>query len=183
MRAWRKYWLTEVSAILRTALSCPMVVGSAFIWHVTPMGQGTKRGRRWSTLQGMDVGARPFNRESTRSAPDDRSQGSPVYRLWPARWCAPTDHRRVDKNANHSYYRPHASVMASEIGMYVCVCNSVTDRQIRHAARRGCESVEDLRRELKVATCCGKCEASAQRLLRECLVDATWSPELATATT
>jgi bacterioferritin-associated ferredoxin len=77
----------------------------------------------------------------------------------------------------------YASAMASEIGMYVCVCNSVTDRQIRQAVQHGCKSMEDLRRELKVATCCGKCEASARCVLGECLVDATWSPELAAGTT
>lgn len=41
--------------------------------------------------------------------------------------------------------------------MYVCLCHSVTDRQIRKAVRRGVGSVEELGQELGVATGCGRC--------------------------
>jgi len=51
--------------------------------------------------------------------------------------------------------------------MYVCVCNAVTDRQIRKARDNGASSVEDLSRELKVATCCGRCKDCANRILCE----------------
>ncbi|MBD3618703.1 MAG: bacterioferritin-associated ferredoxin [Chromatiales bacterium] len=53
--------------------------------------------------------------------------------------------------------------------MYVCVCNAVTDRQIRRAAARGATTVEDLSRELKVATCCGRCRDCARGVLEEAL--------------
>lgn len=53
--------------------------------------------------------------------------------------------------------------------MYVCVCNAVTDRQIRRAAARGATTVEDLGRELKVATCCGRCRDCARGVLEEAL--------------
>lgn len=53
--------------------------------------------------------------------------------------------------------------------MYVCVCNAVTDRQIRRAAVRGATTVEDLSRELKVATCCGRCRDCARAVLEEVL--------------
>ena len=66
--------------------------------------------------------------------------------------------------------------------MYVCVCNSVTDREIRRAVERGCDSMAKLRNELQVATCCGKCEACAREMLRECLSESAWSPKLAAAT-
>ena len=51
--------------------------------------------------------------------------------------------------------------------MYVCICNAVTDRQIRQARDNGACSVEDLGRELKVATCCGRCADCARKILCE----------------
>ena len=51
--------------------------------------------------------------------------------------------------------------------MYVCVCNKVTDRQIRKAAKKGCRGLDDLRRELGVATCCGCCAEMAGDILEE----------------
>jgi bacterioferritin-associated ferredoxin len=56
--------------------------------------------------------------------------------------------------------------------MYVCVCNAVTDRQIREAVERGCDSMAKLRNDLKVATCCGKCESCARQVLGESLGEA-----------
>lgn len=51
--------------------------------------------------------------------------------------------------------------------MYVCVCNSVTDRDIMKAADAGASTLEDLSDQLKVATCCGCCANCAKNLLRE----------------
>lgn len=62
--------------------------------------------------------------------------------------------------------------------MYVCVCNAVTDRQIRAAAQRGARSLNDLSAELKVATCCGRCGDHARRILDE-QGSPTWSPTTA----
>jgi bacterioferritin-associated ferredoxin len=53
--------------------------------------------------------------------------------------------------------------------MYVCVCNAVTERQIREAAHSGVSSVEGLQARLKVATCCGSCRDCARRVLGEAL--------------
>jgi bacterioferritin-associated ferredoxin len=49
--------------------------------------------------------------------------------------------------------------------MYVCVCNAVTDKHIRHAVSQGCDSMRKLRVELGVAGCCGKCAPEAKALL------------------
>ncbi len=49
--------------------------------------------------------------------------------------------------------------------MYVCICNSVTDREIREAAKNGANSLEALSHQLKVATCCGRCSDCALNLL------------------
>lgn len=51
--------------------------------------------------------------------------------------------------------------------MYVCVCNAVTDREIRQCAELGASSLCDLRDALGVATCCGRCADTADRVLRE----------------
>ncbi|SFZ78687.1 bacterioferritin-associated ferredoxin [Chitinimonas taiwanensis DSM 18899] len=49
--------------------------------------------------------------------------------------------------------------------MYVCICNAVTDKQIRRAVHNGCDSMRELRMELGVAACCGKCAPDARALL------------------
>jgi bacterioferritin-associated ferredoxin len=56
--------------------------------------------------------------------------------------------------------------------MIVCICNNVSDRKIRQAVEGGLTSMSDLRSQLDVGTCCGKCHSCAKTLLRECLEDA-----------
>ncbi len=51
--------------------------------------------------------------------------------------------------------------------MYVCICNSVTDKQIRKAAARGVDNLLELREELGVASCCGRCADVAEEILQE----------------
>jgi bacterioferritin-associated ferredoxin len=46
--------------------------------------------------------------------------------------------------------------------MIICICHRVSDRDIVRAAREGCSSFEELQFDLRVATCCGKCEDSAR---------------------
>lgn len=52
--------------------------------------------------------------------------------------------------------------------MFVCVCNAVTDREIRQCAELGVSSVADLKDSLGVAACCGRCACAADEILREC---------------
>ena len=49
--------------------------------------------------------------------------------------------------------------------MYVCICKSVTDSQIHEAIGRGARKLEDLSRELGVATGCGQCACFATEIL------------------
>jgi bacterioferritin-associated ferredoxin len=49
--------------------------------------------------------------------------------------------------------------------MIVCVCNNISDREIRQAVDLGLSSMEELRRDLGVSTCCGKCAAYAEEVL------------------
>lgn len=54
--------------------------------------------------------------------------------------------------------------------MYVCICNSVTERQIRMAVRDdGAVTFRQLQTQLNVAVCCGRCEPCARRVLAEAL--------------
>lgn len=51
--------------------------------------------------------------------------------------------------------------------MIVCVCNNISDREIRQAVDLGVNSMAELRRDLGVATCCGKCHTCAKEVLAE----------------
>lgn len=51
--------------------------------------------------------------------------------------------------------------------MYVCICNAITDKQIREAADAGVADLWSLQRELGVATGCGSCKENACEILRK----------------
>jgi bacterioferritin-associated ferredoxin len=51
--------------------------------------------------------------------------------------------------------------------MYVCICNGITERDIRQAAAAGANTLHDLRRELGVGAGCGQCASCAHECLRE----------------
>ena len=57
--------------------------------------------------------------------------------------------------------------------MIVCICNNISDRKSRQAVDAGITSMVELRDQLDVGTCCGKCHACAKRVLRECLEEAS----------
>jgi bacterioferritin-associated ferredoxin len=51
--------------------------------------------------------------------------------------------------------------------MYVCLCNAITDHEIRQAAVQGVSDLEGLKTGLGVATCCGACASCACEILRD----------------
>jgi bacterioferritin-associated ferredoxin len=53
--------------------------------------------------------------------------------------------------------------------MYVCLCQPITDRQIRRAVAEGAASLRDLRECLGIATGCGRCAKCARAVLKEAL--------------
>lgn len=53
--------------------------------------------------------------------------------------------------------------------MYVCLCQGVTDGQIRDAIYEGCCSYRDVRDTLGVGTQCGKCACMAKQVVRDTL--------------
>lgn len=62
--------------------------------------------------------------------------------------------------------------------MIVCVCNNISDREIRQAVELGVKSMEELRDDLGVATCCGQCFACAKHVLNESLHEQACAPRL-----
>ena len=53
--------------------------------------------------------------------------------------------------------------------MYVCVCNAVTDRDIGSAVAEGCRTLRQLREQLGVGACCGRCASCAREVLEDSL--------------
>ena len=51
--------------------------------------------------------------------------------------------------------------------MYVCICNAVTDKDIRQAAAAGCASMAELTMRTGAGSCCGSCIPDATLLLAE----------------
>ncbi|MDG6348041.1 (2Fe-2S)-binding protein [Luteimonas sp. 8-5] len=51
--------------------------------------------------------------------------------------------------------------------MYVCICNGITDHQIREVAEAGCRTVAELTMRTGAGACCGSCVEMAQGLLDE----------------
>ena len=56
--------------------------------------------------------------------------------------------------------------------MYVCICNAITEREIRQAVGLGVTTLKELREGLGVAGCCGKCGSCASNILRDELASA-----------
>ncbi|HUO44769.1 MAG TPA: (2Fe-2S)-binding protein [Burkholderiales bacterium] len=66
-------------------------------------------------------------------------------------------------NKNDSRYND----IEAWIQMYVCVCNAVTEREIRQAVELGARSLCDLKHGLGIASNCGKCVSCAHEVLSE----------------
>ena len=53
--------------------------------------------------------------------------------------------------------------------MYVCLCKAVTDSQIREAVAEGATRFGQLRKDLGLATQCGKCGILAREVFNDSL--------------
>ncbi len=53
--------------------------------------------------------------------------------------------------------------------MYICLCRAVTDHQIRASVENGADSFRDVRDELDIGTCCGRCVPDARELIDDTL--------------
>ncbi len=65
--------------------------------------------------------------------------------------------------------------------MYVCLCNGITETQIRDAVHGGADSLLQLRLGLGVASSCGRCADCAQQVIQETLACAASSEQLRAA--
>ena len=80
-------------------------------------------------------------------------------------WSRPT----VNRIDNHSHLRLNPEQITGKLKfMYVCICKSVTDKQIRRAAAGGVDNLYELREALGVAAGCGSCASMAQSILDDC---------------
>lgn len=61
--------------------------------------------------------------------------------------------------------------------MIVCICNNVSEKDIRLAVEDGMTTVSELRANLDVGTCCGKCVSCARRVLRESMDNTGSAPK------
>ena len=55
--------------------------------------------------------------------------------------------------------------------MYVCLCKSVTDHEIREAVEEGALHVAHLAERCGLGTGCGRCQDTAQQVIAEHLAD------------
>ena len=51
--------------------------------------------------------------------------------------------------------------------MYICICKSITDSQIRAAADNGDDTVRKLKKKFGLASCCGSCIEMTESILKE----------------
>ena len=59
--------------------------------------------------------------------------------------------------------------------MYICICNAVTERQVRECAGRGCHSLDQLAFETGLGVGCGRCKEFAADLLDDLQCEAQTS--------
>ena len=51
--------------------------------------------------------------------------------------------------------------------MYVCICHSITDKDIENCVKEGAQNLQDLQALTGCATGCGSCAGFAQELIEE----------------
>lgn len=51
--------------------------------------------------------------------------------------------------------------------MFVCLCKSVTDHQIRAAVDEGVSSFEDMQKRLEVSSVCGACSCEVKMIMQK----------------
>lgn len=58
----------------------------------------------------------------------------------------------------------NANTQEKTLRMYICLCKAVTDTQIREAVSKGATSFGQVRKELGLASQCGKCGILAREV-------------------
>lgn len=55
--------------------------------------------------------------------------------------------------------------------MYVCLCQGITDKDIRDAINDGCSSYKEVIKALDIANQCGKCGCLAKQIVKETITE------------
>jgi bacterioferritin-associated ferredoxin len=55
--------------------------------------------------------------------------------------------------------------------MYICLCNAVTNHDIRRAAADGVRGFADLQARTGCSDCCGCCESEARQVLHDAVIE------------
>ena len=58
--------------------------------------------------------------------------------------------------------------------MYVCICNAITERQVRECAKQGACTLDDLTAALGIGAGCGRCRDCAAAVLKDLHDGASW---------
>jgi len=61
--------------------------------------------------------------------------------------------------------------------VYLCICNGISEREVRRAIRDGATTMHQLCSELPIANCCGRCAGAAHELLATAGGDGLNRPE------
>ena len=51
--------------------------------------------------------------------------------------------------------------------MYVCLCRGITDQDIKDAMEDGAMTYREVREQLDLGTCCGRCASEAKSIISE----------------
>ena len=51
--------------------------------------------------------------------------------------------------------------------MYVCICNSVTDRAIHQSVKAGHDNYQKICSQLNTASCCGRCKHHVREVIED----------------
>ena len=51
--------------------------------------------------------------------------------------------------------------------MYICICENITDRQLRAEVKNGACSLKQARQACGIASCCGACAREAEVIIDE----------------
>lgn len=71
---------------------------------------------------------------------------------------------------NHSHLRyNYKKYVIWGIIMYICICNAVTEKDIKNEIKSGACTLKDLCSRLKVGNVCGSCSQDAENILEEIL--------------
>lgn len=59
--------------------------------------------------------------------------------------------------------------------MYICICNSVTDKAIKRCVQQGHVTYAAVQEVLNVGTCCGRCEDYAREIIDDTLQEQSFA--------